>query len=272
MAFGDGLQYNVENFSLWFQGGVRRGILIFFVVSLALLAPFYFLGQFTSSLYKNVWFDSKNLFIPKTLDIKKYTISQSQVAPLINDQNDIYVSVDNKINPNIGYWPWVYTVQILDKNGTILSQETQESYLLPGDVTYIVGKNRDVGGTQIKIIEEPATQSVYYNPEANSILKKPDIEVLSSGFTESDTNKNEINIYAYFKNNDFVTIKSVDVLYIVRDTQQAVVGIGTYNFRGFTPGSERDMKIPYPKPKERVAKFIELRWFVNYLDSNSIVR
>jgi hypothetical protein len=95
--------------------------------------------------------------------------------------------------------------------------------------------------------------------------------VLSSGFKDT-TNPEEILVYAYFKNNDFLTVKSVDVLYIIRDTQQAVVGIGSYNFKGFLPGSERDMQIPYPKPKDRVAKFVELRWYVNYLDSNIVVK
>jgi hypothetical protein len=271
MAFGDGFQYNVENMSMWFQGGVRRSIVIFFVAGLVLLAPFYYLGQLSSYLYKNVWFDGDNGFIPKQLTITDYSVSQSQVAPLINGQRDIYVAIDNKTNKTIGYFPWVYTVQILDKNNTILSQDTVRSYLLPGDVTYVIGKNRDSQGEKMNIIKEPATQAVSYNPLANSVLKRPEIEVLSSGFKDT-TNPEEILVYAYFKNNDFLTVKSVDVLYIIRDTQQAVVGIGSYNFKGFLPGSERDMQIPYPKPKDRVAKFVELRWYVNYLDSNIVVK
>ncbi len=272
MAYGDVMQRNIEHFSLWFQGGIRRGILIFFVVALVLLAPFYFLGQLTSGLYKAVWFDSSNSFNPKQLSIEDYRVSSTQVAPLANGQNDLYVTIDNKNNPTVGYFPWIYTVQILDKDNVILSQDTIRSYLLPGDVTYVIGKNRDPNGVKLNLIKESGTQPVQYNAESNSILKAPNIEVVGQGFKDSPTNKDELNVSAYFKNNDIVTIKSVDVLYIIRDTQQSVVGIGTYNFRGFTPGSEREMQISYPKPKDRVPKFIELRWFVNYLDSNAIVR
>jgi hypothetical protein len=62
----------------------------------------------------------------------------------------------------------------------------------------------------------------------------------------------------------------VDILYIIRDTRESVVGIGEYSFQGFFPDTERDMQLEYPKPLDRTASSVEIRVMVNYLDSSGI--
>jgi hypothetical protein len=269
MAFSDDLQYKLENAALYFQGGVRRNVLIFSGVCIILIVPIYFLGQISSSLYKQVWFDKTEFFIPKSVSVKDYSVSTTQVAPLINGQNDLYLSIDNKENKEIGYFPWVYTLQLLDSNNNILSQEKTTKYLLPGDVTYVVSKNRDAGATKLNLIKETGSIAVAYNPNANKLLKKPNINVLSSTVS-AIPNTDELQVSAEFRNDDIVTVGTVDILYIIRDTQGAVVGIGNYSFGGFVPNSKRELKLNYPKPKDREARDLEIRVNVNYLDSNNL--
>jgi hypothetical protein len=270
MSLSDNLQYKLENAALYFQGGVRRNILIIGGICLVLIVPFYFLGQLASGLYKQVWYNNKDFFIAKNTVTKDFIISSTQVAPLINGQNDLYVSIDNKANPEIGYFPWVYTLQSIDANGIITSQERTNTYLLPGDVTYVLSKNRDVGAVKLNLIKEPGTVAVNYNPNANKLLKKPNITTLTKTVKPSTSNPDEIELYAEFRNDDIVTIGTVDVLYIVRDTQESVVGVGKFSFGGFVPGSKRELIQSYPKPKDREAKDLEVRINVNYLDSNNI--
>jgi hypothetical protein len=270
MAFIDKLQYQVENWSLYFQGGVRRGILIFMGICFLALTPVYFLGQLTSNLYRNTWFNEKTIFIPKTVNVQEVVISPTQLVPLVNNQNDLYVTASNKNNKTVGFWPWTYTVQILNANDQILSSETISTYLLPDDIKYIVARTSDPAGVKMRVIEEKTqNQTRLYNPEANKLLKLPNIEVRSPTVTNVP-NSDKVRVKTVFKNNDNVNIKTVDVLYIIRDTRQSVVGIGTYSFNGFIAGSERELVLDYPAPRDREIQSADIRWTVNYLDGNQI--
>jgi hypothetical protein len=269
MGFGDNLQYKIENASIYFQGGVRRSVLIFAGICLVILAPSYFLGQFSSNLWKNSWYNDKNIVIPKNVTEQEYAISETEVVSLANNTNDLYVSVNNKANKEIGFFPWVYTVQVLNNNGSILSQRKISSYLLPEETKYIVINSSDSQGTKLNLIREPETKSRLYNPNSNQLLKQPNVEIRTQELTPIP-NSNNLKIRAIFKNNDQIVIQRFDVLYIIRDTRQSVVGIGTYSFNGFIANSEREMILEYPKPKNREARFLDLRWSVNYLDETNI--
>jgi hypothetical protein len=268
MSFGDNLQYRVENWSLYFQGGVRRSVLIFAGVCLAALAPAYFFGQFTSNILKTTWYNDKNFVIPKSIQILDYEVSQTQIVPLINNQNELYVSVNNKTNQSTGYFPWIYTLKIYDPADQLVSAKTYSSYLLPNEIKYVVTRAEQNKGSRVELVQEPQTTAVQYNPLANSLLKNPNITIRSQNVRDLD-NKN-LEIFALFKNNDQVRIETVDVLFIIRDTRQSVTGIGQYQFNGFVPGEEREIRLTYPKAKDREAKFLDIRWSVNYLDKNNI--
>lgn len=270
MAYGDNLQRRIENASLYFQGGVRRTIVIITLVVLVLLAPIYFLGQLSSSLFKQVWFDSANAVIPKNITVNNYDISETQIVPLADGSKDLYVSVSNKRNPEIGYYPWNYTLQILNAQDQIISQETVKSYLLPDETKFIVARSDDPTAQKIRITEDSTTKSTLYNPDSPLSAKNPNIEIRQQRLTANDDGT--VTVFAQFKNNDIVVVQTIDVLYIIRDTRQSVVGIGTFQFNGFFPDKLRDFTITYPAPEGREPKFLDLRWSVNYLDSNAVRR
>jgi hypothetical protein len=266
----DSFQYRIENLSLAFQGGVRRGVLVFTGICLVLLAPFYFGGQAAAGLYKNTWFDSENAVIPKKLAENEYEVSETQIVPLASGESALYISVSNKLNTGVGYFPWVYTLQVTSKDGTLLDQQKFSSYLLPEEVKYLTLNSADPTAANLKIIEEPETQKVFYNPNANNNQKTPDIQIRNDQVLPG-TDPNSLKISAIFKNNTEFNIEKVDVLFLIRDSRQSVVGIGVYNFSGFVARSERIIQLDYPKPRDREARFLDLRWSVNYLDKNTIV-
>lgn len=266
----DNFQYKIENFSIAFQGGVRRGIIIFIGACFILLGPFYFAGQLSANLYKNTWFDSKNEVIPKNLKQANYEVSETQLVPLTSGLTALYISVNNKANPTVGYYPWVYTLQITSKDGTLLDQQKFTSYLLPGEAKYLTLNSTNPDANKLTLIEEPETSKVFYNSNANNNQKVPDIQIRNDQVI-SVPDSNTLKVSAIFKNNTQFLIEKVDVLFIIRDSRQSVVGIGTYNFSGFVAGSERIVELDYPKSREREARFLDLRWTVNYLDKNSIV-
>jgi hypothetical protein len=274
MSFADNLQYKTENFSLYFQGGVRRSLIIFAGICLVMLVPTYFLGQQISNLWSQVsinpnHFNSKNIVIPKNLDQQPLDIGTTQVVKLANGQNTLYLTVNNKANPQVGYFPFVYTLQILTANGQILSQKKYQNYLLPGDIKYVVADSADPTGVDMKLIVEPETQAISYNPNQVGISKSPNIVIKGQSVTNLP-NSTDLQVDALFKNQDQVDVDSVDVLYIIRDARESVVGIGTYTFNGFLNGTEREMNLNYPQPADRSATQADVRWSVNYLDPSII--
>lgn len=267
-------QYRLENLSIWFQGGVRRSFLIFAGIVLVLLAPTYFLGILAS----NFWFNTPSLnsraldfslkFRPKEIQEQEWIISDTQIVPLANKENTLYISINNKANPSIGYFPFVYTLQVLDANGRILSQEKKVSYLLPAEVKFISINTASAQAAKLNLIRENETRPVYYNPN-NQVLKQPDIRLVSQNLRDI-TYTPDLEISAVFKNEDKIKIGRVDILYLIRDAQQSVVGIGEYSFENFLPQTEREIKLRYPKPDGRSFKFLDIRWTVNYLDQKNL--
>ncbi len=267
MSSIDNLQTKIERWSLYFQGGIRRSVLIFLGIALVLLAPLFFLGQFSSYLFGLTWIDESNTVIEKTLVVNDFTVSQTQSVELINGEKDLYASINNKTNEEVGFTPWIYTTQILDGEGTILSQKTRRSYILPNDINFVVERSTDPAGKELKIITEPSTVPVKYNPN-NESLQEPNLRILSSRIIDNIEGDNLI-IEGNMINEDKVEIKTVNILFIIRDTRESVIGIGTYSFDGFKPGTERGFSLSYPKPKDREPKLLDLRWSVNYLDPTS---
>ncbi|MEM1312200.1 MAG: hypothetical protein AAGF07_01925 [Patescibacteria group bacterium] len=275
MSFADDLQYKIENISLYFQGGVRRSVLIFAGICLVLLAPAYFIAQQISNLWFQAPFNpnrfrDNNIVIAKNISEKEVLIGETQVTNLINGENTLYLTINNKVNPEIGFFPYVYTVQILTDEDAVVTQKKYRSYLLPNEIKYIVATSPDPSGTKLNIIKEPETQPVNYNPNQTGISKQPNV-VIKEQSVRNIPGTDKLEVRAVFKNEDQVYIDNIDVLYIIRDTRESVVGIGEYSFQGFLPNTERDITLQYPQPKDRLATQADIRWSVNYLDS-SIIR
>jgi hypothetical protein len=266
-----GWQYRVENFSLAFQKGVRRSVLVFMAICVVCFVPAYFLGQFLSSVWFitpfNPWrFDNNTIFTERILNKKDIDVADSQVVDLINGEKALYLTVSNKGNTQIGFSPWVYKLQILGDNNKLLSEKEYQSYLLPQETKFLVASSTDPQAKFLRFVPSDRTQTVGYNVEQD--VKPPEIEILSRTITEAD--KDNVRLSATFKNNSRATIANVNVLYIVRDTRQSVIGIGTYSFKGFVPGSLRELPVTYPKSKDRIPQLLDVRWSVNYLETDEL--
>lgn len=263
------LIYNFENISLWFQGGVRRGFFVFGLAGLILAIPLFFITTFLSGL----WFET-NInpfgidrtvnFQQKVVPIKEIIISNSQIAPLKDGSSELYLSINNKSNPEVGFFPFIYELVVTDKNNAVIDQSTAETYLLPGELKYIVYRSKDSNAANLKIRKSDNTNQVYFNPNSKK-FKKPNIQITNIKFAER-TLTNILNISFTIRNNDNVSIKETDLIYSIRDSRESVVGIGDFKIQDLIAGEERDISIVYTQPAERIAKFIDIDWYVNYLN------
>lgn len=271
MSFVDEWQYRIENWSLYFQGGIRRGILIGVGLSVGLSVPVFFLGGLISDVYSNTWLNSNQLVINKDNSFVTPTFSETQVIRLSNGKSDLYATINNRTNETIGFYPYRYTVQVLNEFGVILEQRIENSYLLPGEVKFVVVNTSQPDATKLNIIpDESNIKAIQYNPQANTTLKAPNIQARNTEITELPDGQN-LRVRILLKNDDIVFVNEVDILYILRDTRDSVIAIGTARFNGFTAGSERQVIVTIPKPMDRQVVTDDIRWSVNYLDPNSVI-
>jgi hypothetical protein len=272
---GSSLGNSVQNFSLYFQGGVRRKILIFLGICLILLAPVYFLGQLGSTLWANLDFNpnklqKKSIVQKKLIQESDFGIDRSQIISLGNDETVLYTTINNRQNPLIGYMPFTYRLQILDKKGAVIEDRIESSYLLPGEFKYISASTGDNQGDRLVISNiEEESKPVLFNPFSLSLGENLKIDVRNPNLFV-DPNSTDLTLSAFVKNNDLVDIKNLDILYLIRDRRDRVVGIGQYRLENLKSGEERFFSLKYPKPKFRTPVRLEIRPFVNYLDQNNL--
>jgi hypothetical protein len=274
MAFLDNISQNVETASIYFQGGVRRGIIIFLAICILFLVPVYFFGQLGATVWANLDLNpakiqNKSIVSKKLISENSFSIDRSQLVPLVNDETVLYTTINNRSNSLIGYWPFVYRMQVLDNKGAIVEEKIERSYLLPGEVSYVVANPGNNLGTRLVVSPEPETTPVLFNPFSISLRDRVNIQVRNNSVVEKE-NSDLLEIRAILKNVDLVEIKSLDILYIIRDSRDRVVGIGKYQIDYLAPGAEREFYLTYPKPKFRRAVRLDIRTFVNYLDKNSV--
>jgi hypothetical protein len=53
----------------------------------------------------------------------------------------------------------------------------------------------------------------------------------------------------------------------LRDSRDNIVGIGSYQFNGFAPNTEREIDLIFPKHKDKTATTLDLRYSINYFNN-----
>jgi hypothetical protein len=263
-----------EDLILQLQGGIRRWVLITGIICLVLAYPINLLGGYLS----RVWFyqvdsnkakyDDRTIAIAKNLREKQVLLESPNYVDLINGQKLIYSFLDNRQNTFIGYNPFVYKLQVLDKSGQILSDEVKTTYLLPGEARYISAYSDNPDAYTLSFQRMPETKFVEYNPDASALLKEPDIEVREKIVESFD--KTSLTLKTSLKNATKFFIEEVEVVLLVRDINDSVIGVKNYKISGFLPGEDREIRLNYPKSKTRTAKSLDVRYSVNFLNQNSI--
>jgi hypothetical protein len=258
-----------------FRGGVHRWIFIYIVICLILIFPFYFFGQTASKLWYNIPYNSAH-FVNKDLIKKDYMVQNDKTikfdevgtSELLGDQKLLYTFANNQSDKSFGYDPFVYKAQILDEDGKILSESTEKTYILPGEATFISAYSEDPTASNLKIIQLPETRQIRYNPVANPLLRKITLDVRDARITDSD--QSNLTLKASLKNIENVQIKKIDVVLIVRDSQDGIVGAKKFSFNNLAPQEERSIELIYPKPKNKNAANLDVRYLVNFLDPENI--
>jgi hypothetical protein len=253
-----------------------RGLLRFWpiyilIISLILIYPFYTLGNIFAKNSFDTDIVSNNFVNQKTISMYNYRIDRTQLILLANEETVLYTTISNLNNSSVGFSPLVHRVQVLDAKNSIVYEEFQTSYLLPGEVKYLIVNPRNNLGYEIRLIEEPQTNPVLFNPAESKFSQVfKDLEVRNPEFKETLDGKN-LELKAVIKNRSLLEIKELNVVYILRSTRDKVVGIGEMKIKYLKSEEEREFYVTYPKPKYRRVNTLDIRPFVNYLDVDNFV-
>jgi len=246
---------------------------ITFIVLVMLVKPSY---ELVAPRLAQAYFDivvkpfQKDIVIPKTIKANPYSIGESRVIDLNNGQKILYLLVSNKDNPDIGFYPWSYTYQVLSASGEVLEQRSVfDDFLLPDEQTYIVVYTSNPQAVSLRIqLDEVNTNLVPYNRESPNFLKKPNI-VQRRGIVNDDPKKDFYEVSLLFKNDDTVDVKTVNVLYLLRSDDGQIVGMNKSVLSGFLANTEREITVlDLPKPSRALTKkpLLEVVLRINYLD------
>jgi hypothetical protein len=246
---------------------------IAFIVLVMLVKPSY---ELVAPRLAQACFDivvkpfQKDIVIPKTIKANPYSIGESRVIDLNNGQKILYLLVSNKDNPDIGFYPWSYTYQVLSASGEVLEQRSVfDDFLLPDEQTYIVVYTSNPQAVSLRIqLDEVNTNLVPYNRESPNFLKKPNI-VQRRGIVNDDPKKDFYEVSLLFKNDDTVDVKTVNVLYLLRSNDGQIVGMNKSVLSGFLANTEREITVlDLPKPSRALTNkpLLEVVLRINYLD------
>ena len=246
---------------------------ITFIVLVMLVKPSY---ELVAPRLAQAYFDivvkpfQKDIVIPKTIKANPYSIGESRVIDLNNGQKILYLLVSNKDNPDIGFYPWSYTYQVLSGSGEVLEQRSVfDDFLLPDEQTYIVVYTSNPQAVSLRIqLDEVNTNLVPYNRESPNFLKKPNI-VQRRGIVNDDPKKDFYEVSLLFKNDDTVDVKTVNVLYLLRSNDGQIVGMNKSVLSGFLANTEREITVlDLPKPSRALTNkpLLEVVLRINYLD------
>jgi hypothetical protein len=259
----------LENASMFFQGGIRRNLFYFIGACILLAWPFYYVGLYTAKAVRYTWIDDKIvIYKPLSGSLAELQVGDSQVIDLANGQKDLYLTIDNKQNPKIGFFPYIYQLQILDDQGSVISSEKLTSYILPRDIKYITARDTTGNAESLKLTQLDGTQAVEYNVEKNPFQILPKVDTVNQNIQEIDSEN--LRVAAQFINRDKLIVDEVDITYILRDRRERIIGIGTAKFYGLNPENTREFTTDQPKHLKSEATSLDVQWSTNYLKEGNI--
>ena len=269
MAFSEDLQYKLENLSIYFQGGVRRSIIIAAGVSIVLLAPMYFAGKLIANMYANSYLELNSFAIKPVKNIYDYEIGKTNKATVKNGEVILYAAINNKKNIDVGYFPWNYSITVLDDQGNVITpKRTYSSYLLPNDNKYLIVSG-PATAANLQIQEEPGTVKVNYNPNANPLQSIPSVtQEKERVVVEKD---GTMTVTGVLRNLDRRRLEQVDVVFLVRNSEEEIVYAGSGSFNGFVQGTDREFNVRnLSLPKDSDPVTVNILWSTNYLNPQNL--
>lgn len=266
-----GFYYDVLRLREYF--GIKGLVWIFVLFGLVLVYPSFLLGQTIANYYYNATDPELYYFEENKVLAPEYLVSHTQVLPLSNGERELYVQISNAINKDVGYYPWVYTKQVVDKLGKVIEETTVTDYLLAGGEKFIIYTSKDANADSLNIVtNKEKSVAMKYNPNNAKYLDSPNVSVVNKKFTDSQYDKKFLDIALNIQNESKdIAIKNLSVIIFLRGGNQNPVGIATLLIPKLSAGEVKEVSLKnYPKPNEGSVEILDVRFQFNYMEEDSL--
>lgn len=266
-----GISYFLERWRAESLFGLKKIVWLFIVITLILLLPSYWVGKFVGNNMTPTKsaIDTVNL----SLDAPDYTIQDNTTVTYEDGSRGYYARINNKnSNTNTGYMPWIYSYSIYDSTGKKITDGNVTTYLAPNSEMYIIGPITREAGLKFEINTDAANSKIvkYDKPSILAGIQS-NIKVTNVQSPEERTDDpNLINIAFTVANNSNYNIKKVELVFNIKNKDQKIIGIGKYTVSDFAAGTQRDINLTHPKPRQGTNLVVEVIPYVNYMDSNNL--
>jgi hypothetical protein len=268
----DSLDYRLEKWKYQSLLGIRKIVWLYTVIAILALFPMMSIGRLIANTV--ILKPAAVPVTPYSSEAPKFKIEPA-TALSYGDKRGFYARVSNKIDDqrkNIGYYPWVYRYAIKDINGKTVVEGTTTSYLLPNADTYIIGPVTDQPGISFEIITD-TTRSVAqkFDISRTKLLEIPTVKATNTQTpTPVDNNPNLTKVQFSINNTSNYTINSVDCIFIIRNPDGQIVGIGKYTADDLKKKEIREVSLSYPAPVLGTSATLEVLPQVNYLNEENL--
>jgi hypothetical protein len=280
-----------EKISKIWEGGVRVSVLIFSGVVLVASVPAFFGSQALAKyLAQNgpvgQIVHRESILTQKRNQEAQFEVSDYHRIELHNGEQVYVLQLDNRQNPQTGYDPLVYQVQIVgpdflpNSKSEVLYETIEETYILPGKMNYLVINAGKVNGYKPIFNMLPESQPRSFNPYASDWVNvseenntQDDIEdriEISSTTVRNPRDNKTLQLSAKVRNQSLFRLREIDLYYEVIDATDAVVGAGYRQITDLKPQEQRSLEIKYPQPKYRRPQNFQIIPRVNFLEENNI--
>jgi hypothetical protein len=204
--------------------------------------------------------------IKETLDIQ---IEEKAFAPGGSNLFDVVAKINNP-NDAIGASSFDYTFNLLDQSGNSIATKSGSSFILPADQRYVAELAIETKNNAAPASVEFSITNVKWTKL--SYAEKPQFTIFNQEFGPSRTGVSGSEGFGVLRNDSIYDLVSIKVISVVRDSRDAIVGIGTTQLNTVRSKEEREVHFvwPFMTGNEDIQK-IDIEAQSNVLDVKAFV-
>ncbi len=177
--------------------------------------------------------------IPK---IENLIIEEKALVVFDQTKYDVLIKVNNP-NSSFGIANFDYIVELVDREGKVLSRKNGSSFILPDQTKYIVEFNFDTqskpSGVEFKIRSFKWSRFVDY--------QQPFIDVYSKNFNLVSSGGTFATLKAIIENKSDYDFEKVNVIAVIRNEQGVPVAVNQTGVQDMQFGDKRDVVFNWTK-------------------------
>jgi hypothetical protein len=183
------------------------------------------------------------------------------------DSYDIAILVNNK-NTDLGLNNFYYEVSLKDASGNEVGKYNSSSYILPAEKKYLVAMGLRTNGNAVPVSLDVKLGAQNWE-KLSSTLERPQLNIYSVNYSQISGGS---ELYAIVRNEGIYDLNKINVVVILRDSQNKIIAVSYTEKNTVKAKEERDFRLIWPYPLGEDAPNIKVDAYTNILDPQNLLR